>query len=372
MVSSSFRLITDSASYCSHSRLFANFLRRARPWTGQAVGIRLAARHYSQGPLRGPSRPWLDRTSGTVLGVTAGLLAGGFYVSHLENAPETGRRRFMAVSKKQEELLREQALQETLEQYRGRILPFDHPLSRQVRRITRRIITASNLGYIAGESDDPDAPSIDTWGAGMEGLDLPGAEIPRPPTMHRDKKWVVLVVDDMNFVNAFAAPGLVCVSTGIMPVARNEEGLAAVIGHEIGHVAMRHSAEMLSQSKLLLPIMGLLVLLGIDFGFSSLLTQHNPADKVGLKLMSRACYDPGAAPRFFADLGRVEHGSIPSFLRTHPATSERIAHLKTLLPESYNIYNSNPECARLDEMRARGIIGKALGMTGHGESPEHQ
>ncbi|KAJ6489946.1 peptidase family M48-domain-containing protein [Mycena sanguinolenta] len=343
--------------------------RRARPWMGQVIGSRLAVRQYSQGPLSGSSRPWLDRTSGTVLGVTAGLLAGGFYVSHLENAPETGRRRFMAVSKKQEELLREQALQETLEQYRGRILPFDHPLSRQVRRITRRIITASNLGYIAGESDDPDAPGLDTWGAAMEGLDLPGAEIPRPPTMHRDKKWVVLVVDDMNFVNAFAAPGLVCVSTGIMPVARNEEGLAAVIGHEIGHVAMRHSAEMLSQSKLLLPIMGLLVLLGIDFGFSSLLTQvlhslphsralETEADKVGLKLMSRACYDPGAAPRFFADLGRVEQGSMPSFLRTHPATSERIAHLKTLLPESYNIYNSNPECARLDEMRARGIIGK--------------
>ncbi|KAJ7255792.1 peptidase family M48-domain-containing protein [Mycena haematopus] len=346
------------------SMAFRQLLLRAKPWTGRVVGNRPTARLYSQGPPRGASRPWLDRTSGTVLGVTAGLLAGGFYVSHLENVPETGRRRFMAVSKKQEELLRQQALQETLDQFRGRILPLEHPLTQQVRRITRRIITASNLGYIAGDLHDP---VVDTWGVMTE--DFSGADIPHPPTMHPDKEWVVLVVDDMNFVNAFAAPGLVCVSTGIMPVARNEEGLAAVIGHEIGHVAMRHSAELLSQSKILLPIMGVLVLLGIDFGLSSLLTQvlhslphsralETEADKVGLRLMSRACYDPGAAPRFFADLGRMEQGNVPTFLRTHPATSERIAHLKTLLPENYTIYNSNPECSRLDEMRARGILGK--------------
>ncbi|KAF8181942.1 peptidase family M48-domain-containing protein [Mycena galopus ATCC 62051] len=343
---------------------FRQFFGRSKPWAHHRSHF--SARLYSQGPLSGGKRPLLDRSSGTILGVTAGLLLGGFYVSHLENAPETGRRRFMAVSKKQEELLRQQALRETLEQFRGKILPLHHPLTQEVRRITRRIITASNLGHLEGDLSEQETPIVDPWNALM---DVPGADIPRPSTMHPDKEWVVLVVDDRNFVNAFAAPGLVCVSTGIMPVARNEEGLAAVIGHEIGHVAMRHSAEQLSQSKILLPVMGLLVLFGLDFGLSSLLTNvlhslphsralETEADMVGLKLMSRACYNPGAAPRFFEDLGKLEKGSIPTFFRTHPPTSERIAHLKTLLPDSYKIYNSNPECSRIEEMRARGMLGR--------------
>ncbi|KAK7044376.1 peptidase family M48-domain-containing protein [Favolaschia claudopus] len=289
-------------------------------------------------------------------------------IGSLENAPETGRRRFMAVSKQQEDFLRQQALQDTLRQFQGRILPIHHPLTQEVRRITRRIITASNLGYLEGDAAHADPESSALFDPWAEIMHMPGSEIPRSPTMHSEKEWTVLVVDDRNFVNAFAAPGLVCVSTGIMPVAKNEEGLAAVIGHEIGHVAMRHSAEQLSQSKLLFPVMGLLALLGVDFGISSVLANllhslphsralETEADIVGLKLMSRACYDPGAAPRFFEDMSRLEEGNnIPTFLRTHPQTSERIAHLKTLLPESYNIYQSNPECAKLEDMRRRGYI----------------
>jgi len=344
------------------SMVLRQFLRRSQPDLRKSFPTRAPTRFYSEGQSGG-KRPLLDRTSGTYLGVTAGLLLGGFYVSHLESVPETGRRRFMAVSKKQEELLRERALQETLLQFRGKILPLHHPITQQVRRITRRIITASNLGYLEGDTDNSIA---DPWSASM---DMAEAEISRPPTMHPDKEWVVLVVDDRNFVNAFAAPGLVCVSTGIMPLAQNEDGLAAIIGHEIGHVAMRHSAEHLSQSKLLLPVMGLLLLLGVDLGLSSVLTNvmhslphsralETEADIVGLKLMSRACYDPGAAPRFFETLKMVEKDNIPTFLRTHPPTAERVAHLKALLPESYNIYNLNPECSQLDEMRARGVLGK--------------
>ncbi|KAJ6559849.1 peptidase family M48-domain-containing protein, partial [Mycena capillaripes] len=273
----------------------------------------------------------------------------------LEITPETGRRRFMAVSKKQEELLRQQALQQTLEDFRGKILPLQHPLTQQVRRIARRIITASNLGHLEGDLSQPTEAqhtTIDPWRALMGGA---AAEIPHPPTLHPDKEWVVLVVNDMRFVNAFAAPGLVCVSTGIMPVARNEEGLAAVIGHEIGHVTMRHTAEHLSQYKLLMVCVGILLQLHIDFGLSCWLMNklhslpnsprlETEADTVGLKLMARACYNPAAAPRFFETLQKFEKVDSAAFRRTHPPTSERIEHLKTLLPESYNIYKSNPEC----------------------------
>lgn len=130
------------------------------------------------------------------------------------------------MSKEQEEYIGRQVLEETLEEFRGRILPSDHPITQQVRRITRRILTASNLGQLEG-----DLPPEETVWSELSGL--PAAEIPRPPTMHPDKKWTVLVVNDRKLVNAFAAPGLVCVFTGIMPVARNEEGLAAIIGHGV-------------------------------------------------------------------------------------------------------------------------------------------
>ncbi|KAJ7669503.1 hypothetical protein DFH06DRAFT_1321578 [Mycena polygramma] len=296
--------------------------------------------------------------------------------SSLESAPETGRRRFMAVSKNQEELIRQQALQETVQQFQGKILPLHHPLTQEVRRITRRIITASNLGYLHGDLEHTIGdPFADSWGGDS------AAEIPRTPSMNADREWVVLVVDDMKFVNAFAAPGLVCVSTGIMPVARDEEGLAAVIGHEIGHVAMRHSAEHLSQYKLLLPVIGILLLLGLDLAL--LLSDEHPALAAALArtgnrgrvLMplaalhltppqrtssgSNSCPAHAIIPLPLQDLSKFEKSDVPTFLRTHPPTSARIAHLKTLLPESSNIYNSNPECSRLEEMRAQGILGKA-------------
>ncbi|KAJ7445062.1 peptidase family M48-domain-containing protein [Mycena latifolia] len=350
------------------------FLSRSQPWTRQS--FRPISNHitptrlYSPRPTRSTftfrrvGRIQLDTTSTTYLGVTAGVLLGGYYVAHLENAPETGRRRFMAVSEQQEDYIRKQTLQETLQQFDGKILPDNHPITQQVRRITRRIITSSNLGHLQGDLGPEREQLLDFWSA-----DAPAANIPRPDTLHPDKEWVVLVVNDKNFVNAFAAPGLVCVSTGIMPVARNEEGLAAVIGHEIGHVVMRHTAEHLSEAKLFLPIVGLLSLLGIDLWVSSMLHNYlyslphsraleTEADIVGIRLMSRACYDPGAAPRMFEDLKKLEAGNVPKFLSTHPPTPERIAHLKTLLPESYEIYNSNPECSRLDEMRSRGFLGR--------------
>ncbi|KAJ7602874.1 peptidase family M48-domain-containing protein, partial [Mycena rosella] len=281
----------------------------------------------------------------------------------LENAPETGRRRFMAVSEQLEEDIRKIVLEETLQEFRGKILPSNHPLTQNVRRVTRRIITASNLGHLEG--DPKREPLVDFWGA--------GAEIPRPTSVHPEKEWVVLVINDKNFVNAFAAPGLVCVSTGIMPVARNEAGLAAIIGHEIGHVTMRHTAEHLSQAMILLPVTGLFLTFGIGpwiaTWISTTLTKYfyslphsraleTEADTVGLKLISRACYDPGAAPRVFQDLQKLETAHVPKFLSTHPPTPERIAHLKTLLPESYNIYNSNPECLQLDAMREKGFLAR--------------
>ncbi|KAJ7488351.1 peptidase M48 family protein [Mycena latifolia] len=339
------------------------FISRSQPLPRQACRNRITlARFYSQGPTPSGGRLRLDRRTTTYLAATAGLVLGGYYVTHLENAPETGRRRFMAVSEQHEEYIRKQILEQTLEEFRGKILPFNHPMTQLVRRITRRIITSSNLGHLKGDSGSKWEQMWDSLGSRS-----PVPEIPRPQTLHPDKEWIVLVIHDRNLVNAFAAPGLVCVSTGIIPMARDEEGLAAIIGHEIGHVAMRHTEEHLSQAFLWVPIAALFVVWGLGPVVFTILSNYlyflphsrvleTEADIVGMKLMSRACYNPAAAPRVFEGLQKLETGHVPKFLSTHPPTPERIAKLKTLLPENYNTYISNPECSQLDAMRWNRLL----------------
>ncbi|KAJ7753519.1 hypothetical protein B0H16DRAFT_768856 [Mycena metata] len=131
----------------------------------------------------------------------AGLILGGYYVAHLETAPETGRRRFMPLTKQDEEYFRLKILYARLKLYRGNILPVHHPTTQLVRRITQRILTSSNLGHLEGEQ-----PPMDSWRSTTS-----TAKIPRPLT---DTKWVVLVVDDADDVNALATIGLVCIFYG--------------------------------------------------------------------------------------------------------------------------------------------------------------
>ncbi|KAJ7185245.1 peptidase family M48-domain-containing protein [Mycena filopes] len=299
-----------------------------KPPLSQLTGARLYSQKHPE--------PVIIAHPITGLAVTFGLGLAGYgvyYVVHLETIPETGRRRFMVISPAEEKVLGQLAVSETVLKFGHKILPASHPLTQQVHRITQRILVSSDLGHLTGEG------------------------------------WAVFVVDDRELVNAFAAPGLVCVSTGILPLARDEAGLAAIIGHEIAHVTLRHPAEKMSQSKFWLAIIGLLYAFGIDPGISGLAATYlhslphsraleREADIVGLKLMSRACYDPGAAPRVFESLKQLQRGpEVPEFFNTHPPTAERITHLKGLLPQNYEIYNSNPECIQLGLMRAEGILG---------------
>ncbi|KAJ7790204.1 hypothetical protein B0H14DRAFT_2940920 [Mycena olivaceomarginata] len=288
-----------------------------KPSDWEPVSTRFYSPRPSGGHRGGPSRPLLDNNSGTLPRRNGRASVGGFYVSHLETAPESGRGGGSWRS------CRTQALQETRAQFRGRILPPEHPLTQQVRRITRRIIGAA----------EPPALIEDPWGAPLvEGA----AGISRPPTLHPDREWAVLVVDD---------PRLCECKSG-----------TSRCGTRRSCCRSRRSS---CPSWCCSPSSGL------TFGLSSVLTDvlhslphsralETEADTVGLKLMSRACYDPAAAP---ADMSRLEKGSqVPSFFRTHPPTADRVAHLKTLLPESYSIYNANPECVQLEEMRARGLL----------------
>jgi len=189
------------------------------------------------------------------------------------------------------------------------------------------------------------------------------------------REWELLVVNDERVVNAMAAYGNVVVFTGILPVARNEEGLAAVLGHEIAHCVARHNSEKVSSSKVILAIATLLAAMGLDFGVSDWLstlllelpnsrTVELEADAIGLKLSAKACYDPRAVPEMFMRLGQMEakQGGLGQlgFLRTHPLSKTRVEQLERKLHEAYDIQAANPACSGVSDQLA--LFQDAAGM----------
>jgi predicted Zn-dependent protease len=175
-------------------------------------------------------------------------------------------------------------------------------------------------------------------------------------------QWEFVLFKDGDSANAFALPGgKVGVFTGILPVTKNEAGLATVIAHEIAHVTARHGAERMSQS-VLIQVGGtaLSAALGADAGITRDLamqaygigttvgvalpysrTQELEADHLGLLYMARAGYDPREAIAFwrrFEDYGRKRGGKPPEFLSTHPMDSTRITKLKRLMPQALDEY----------------------------------
>lgn len=158
--------------------------------------------------------------------------------------------------------------------------------------------------------------------------------------------------------NAFCLPGgKVGVYTGILPITKNEAGLATVIGHEVAHATARHGGERLSQQLLLetggsmlgsslsstdpqvqaaaSTLYGLGTQLGYALPHSR--KQESEADYIGLLYMARAGYDPAEAVAFwerFAEFNQASGGQTPWFLRTHPLDSTRIDQIKQWLPQA--------------------------------------
>jgi predicted Zn-dependent protease len=178
-----------------------------------------------------------------------------------------------------------------------------------------------------------------------------------------DAQWEFVVFENKE-PNAFCLPGgKVGVHTGIMPIAKNETGLATVIGHEVAHAAAHHGAERVSQAVLLQSggqvigasmsnadsrtqavastLYGLGSQLGIALPHSR--KQESESDQIGLIYMARAGYDPQEAIGFwqrFADYNRQSGGATPWFLRTHPLDDTRIQQLKTWLPQAQQEYRT--------------------------------
>jgi predicted Zn-dependent protease len=154
-----------------------------------------------------------------------------------------------------------------------------------------------------------------------------------------DLAWTFRVVDD-PVVNAFALPGgHVYVTRGLMTHLTSEAQLAAVIGHEIGHVTARHSVNQMSKARIarigliagsiLSPTLAGYAARSLDVLFLRYSRDdERQADDLGLRYIYAQGYDPREMPRVFEVLRRVSQGQggqrIPEWQSTHPSEEERV------------------------------------------------
>lgn len=155
-----------------------------------------------------------------------------------------------------------------------------------------------------------------------------------------------LLADD-DTINAFALPGgQIFITYGLMKLLQSDDEIAGVLGHEAGHVVGRHSVEQMAKAQLSQGLVTAVVMAGgDDYGQSagqvaqfvsqlkntSYSRDHElESDKLGIRFMRKAGYDPRAMIRVMEVLEKASQGggAPPEFLSTHPNPGNRIAHIK--------------------------------------------
>lgn len=173
-------------------------------------------------------------------------------------------------------------------------------------------------------------------------------------------RWEFNLINDPKSVNAFCMPGgKIVVYTGILPVARDANGLATVMSHEVAHALANHGGERMSQElivqaggmgfsqlvkskpekakQIMLQVYGVGTQLGVLLPYSR--AHESEADRIGLILMARAGYNPQTAVSFWERMKNLSGTKPPEFLSTHPATSRRIVDITKVLPEAEKYYS---------------------------------
>ncbi|MBI2685258.1 MAG: M48 family metallopeptidase [Acidobacteria bacterium] len=239
-----------------------------------------------------------------------------YYLSNRETVPLTGRRQLVEISRDQEAALGLQSYRQILRQ--ENVVTTGQNAER-VKEIGRRI---------SAVAEDP----------GFQ--------------------WDYNLIESSQ-VNAFCLPGgKVAVYTGILPVAKNADGLAVVMGHEIAHAIARHGAERMAHQKLVQigtmaagvaisemdpqqqrAVMGAL---GVGAQFGVLLPfsreHESEADYMGLIYVARACFDPTEAPRLWERMAQASGGrGHAQFMSTHPSNETRIRQFQQWMPEALKI-----------------------------------
>ena len=184
--------------------------------------------------------------------------------------------------------------------------------------------------------------------------------------------WEVQVFEDES-LNAFALPGnKIGVHTGLINMVDNQHQLAAVIGHEVGHVLARHGNERMSQKsavsksvslvsavsnptsslgQLAVGALGLGAQYGILLPFSR--THESEADIIGMDLMAKAGFDPRQSVNLWQKMAAASQGPASSeFMSTHPSHDTRIKELSEHMPTAMQFYQQaqsigkTPRCTK--------------------------
>lgn len=186
-------------------------------------------------------------------------------------------------------------------------------------------------------------------------------------------QWRVTLFKADDTVNAFALPGgNIGVYTGLLKVAQNPAQLAAVIGHEIGHVEAGHANERLSTTyatqtglQLIQALSGasgvaggqqIMALLGVGAQVGVLLpfsrAQESEADVLGLNYMAKAGFDPRQSIDLWHNMSKAGGKAPPEWLSTHPSNDNRIQNLESRMPQAMQLYRQaqaqghHPHCNR--------------------------
>jgi predicted Zn-dependent protease len=197
------------------------------------------------------------------------------------------------------------------------------------------------------------------------------------PFTHRPNLEYHFEVLDTPVVNAFAAPGgYIYVTRGLLAMMNSEAELASVLGHELGHVAARHSAKQMTRSIIFTLGIALASELSEDFrkvapisfiAGQLLFLKYSrsaeyQADSLGLEYAIKAGYDSGKMVDFFNSLQNLTESAggsgLPNFLSTHPLTGKRIERVKQQFTEFSKAHSQSPlTVAKADYFRSiNGII----------------
>ncbi len=240
--------------------------------------------------------------------------------------PYTNRSQFLLIPENQEVHMGNQAYAQTLND--PKVVISNNPEEVQpVRRVAERIIAAAQRSKYAERA--------------------------------KSFQWEVTVIKDDKTKNAWALPGgKIAFYTGIFPEAKNENGLAAIMGHEVVHALARHGAERVSQHSIanvgmqiasvaldLKPVTQTLAMqaLGIGVLLPFGRSHESEADYIGLLLAAEAGYDPREAVHLWERMAESSKDSPPEFLSTHPAHKTRIENLRQWMPEAMERYERAPK-----------------------------
>lgn len=261
-----------------------------------------------------------------------GLYFAYYYFSNKNDAAFTGRSQLLDTSAQEEAALGLQSYREILSQSQ---VVRSGELPQQVQSIAQRLVTA--------------APKVEKYLAETKGTP--------ENTDWSAFEWETSVIQS-DQANAFCLPGgKIAVYTGIVPMAKNADGLSVVMGHEIAHALMRHGGERMAQQKLVqmgsiaasmstgdmdpgqrqmvMAAIGAGTQYGVLLPFSR--SHESEADHVGLLLTAAACFDPREAPKMWERMAAAGNQKPPEFMSTHPAEGTRIQQLNAWMPEAMQV-----------------------------------